>query len=105
MKTHNFYDRCFDALSVKKQIPLSSISTHSPKPFPPKALWALFAAVLFCISQGAQPAQAQNSRVKYSHVRVDITSQSDLLRLAEAGVSLDSIDYQGSYFDAVLNDK
>jgi hypothetical protein len=105
MKTHNFDDvRCFDVRSVKKQIPLSSRSGHCQKPFSTKASWALLAAVLFSISLTALPAQAQNRPVKYSNVRVHITSQSDLLPLAEAGLAVDHIDFQGSYFDVVLND-
>ncbi len=64
----------------------------------------LAAAALFCISLTPGPAQAQSAQPKYSNVRVHITDQNDLLPLAEAGLALDSIDYQGSYFDAVLND-
>ena len=105
MQTHNFDDDgCFDARNVKRQIPLSIISLHYPKPFPPKILSALLAALLFNISLSALPVQAQNVKGKYSNVRVHIAGQSDLLPLAEAGLALDNIDYQGSYFDAVLND-
>lgn len=105
MKTVDFdKEQCFNVRSAEEQISFSCISMHCQKPFSPKALWAFLVAVLFGISLTALPVQAQNTPVKYSHVRVHITGQSDLLPLAQAGIALDNIDFQGSYFDAVLND-
>ncbi len=46
----------------------------------------------------------QESRAKYSKVRIQITGKQDILSLKEAGLVFDHIDFQETYFDAVLND-
>jgi len=48
-------------------------------------------------------AFGQEVPVKYSQVRIYITSKRDILSLNEAGLVFDHIDYQGTYFDVVLN--
>jgi hypothetical protein len=48
---------------------------------------------------------AQENPIKYSQVRVYVASKNDILALQKAGLQFDHIDYQGTYFDVVLNDQ
>ncbi len=48
-------------------------------------------------------AYSKEIPVKYSKVRIYITSNEDILAISEAGLVFDHIEYQGTYFDVVLN--
>lgn len=71
----------------------------------PILAWLSCALIAFSAvqAQNLSAVPAQERPVKYSQVRVYITSKSDIGALAEAGLAVDHIDYQGSYFDVVLN--
>jgi hypothetical protein len=74
----------------------------------PSALVLLsFAFIAFSTAQAQNlsAAQAQERPLKYSQVRVHITSKDDILALAEAGLAVDHIDYRGAYFDVVLSNE
>ncbi len=45
------------------------------------------------------------SPVKYSQIRIYISSKDDILSISQTGLVFDHIDYQGTYFDVVLNDQ
>jgi Zinc carboxypeptidase/Secretion system C-terminal sorting domain len=57
------------------------------------------------LAQDLTKVQAQERPLKYSQVRVYISSKDDILSLARAGLAVDHIDYQGTYLDAVFNNE
>jgi hypothetical protein len=70
--------------------------------FGPILAWFLW---LSCAFITFSAAQAQERPVKYSQVRVYITSKDDIRSLAQAGLAVDHIDYRGTYFDVVLDNE
>lgn len=50
-------------------------------------------------------ALSQEKPLKYSQVRVFITSTGDVLSLAQAGLAVDHIDFHNTYFDAVFDSR
>lgn len=65
--------------------------------------WLSFA--LIALPAHAQERAAQERPLKYSQVRVHITSKDEILALAEAGLAVDHIDFRGTYFDVVFNNE
>jgi len=73
--------------------------------FAPLLAWLSFALIAFSTVQAQDLSTAQARPVKYSQVRVYITSKEDIGALAQAGLAVDHIDYRGAYFDVVLNNE
>lgn len=69
--------------------------------------WLSCALIAFSAvqAQNLSTVPAQERPLQYSQVRVYITDRSDILALAQAGLAVDNIDYQGTYFDVVLNNE
>jgi hypothetical protein len=105
MKTRTIHDDpWFGPMTVNGRIPGRSRPGRFLKPVSLKAGLAGLATVLLGLSLSVGPARAESDRVKYSRVRVEFTDQADLQQLAKTGIALDGIDFEGGYFDAVLND-
>src|SRR5262245_15878823 len=69
---------------------------------------AVFACLLFLIgTQGALSAAptVKQQRLKYSKVRVFITSKADIGMLASKGLAVDHITYRGTYFETAFNNR
>lgn len=70
---------------------------------------AMFACLLFLIgTQGAlsaAPKVKEQPRLKYSKVRVFISSKNDIGALAGKGLAVDHITYRGTYFETAFNNR
>jgi len=64
---------------------------------------AMFLLVALIIMFGL--AYGKEIPVKYSQVRIYLTSKNDILTLQRAGLVFDHIDYQNTYFETVLNNQ
>jgi hypothetical protein len=75
--------------------------------FTPILAWLSCVLIAFSTvqAQDLSAVPAQERPVKYSQLRVYITSKSDIGSLAQSGLAVDHIDYQGTYFDVVLNNE
>ncbi len=69
---------------------------------------AILACFIFLIgAQGALSAApaVKQQRLKYSKVRVYITSKDDILALARLGLAVDHITYRDTYFETAFNNR
>src|SRR6185503_6671921 len=68
----------------------------------------ILACFIFLIgAQGALSAAptVKQQRLKYSKVRVYITSKDDILALARLGLAVDHVTYRGTYFETAFNNR
>lgn len=81
------------------------MTRYCRKAFIPFASLLIWLILMSLAGAALAAAQAPEKPVKYSQVRVYISSKDDILSLSRAGLGLDHIDYHGTYFDAVLNNR
>ena len=68
-----------------------------------KANLMMLMILLGCVFISFESIYGKETPAKYSQARIYITSKNDILALQKAGLGFDHIDYQGTYFETVLN--